>query len=253
MIEIIALSVLAFLCEYIDSSMGMGYGTTLTPTLIILGYEPLIIVPAVLFSEFLSGLIAGGFHEYFGNAHLQSNSKEKQSLFILIIAGIIGVIIATIANITLPSIIVKFYIAFLVIAMGCIVLYNGNSKLKYSKKGISLLGIVCSFNKGISGGGYGPLAVSGQILSGVEPKSAVAITSVSEGIICLTGFLLYSVLCGILSPFLLIGISIGALIATPISAYTIKKIEPKYIIKIIALAMLGLGFFTLWSIYIQIL
>jgi uncharacterized membrane protein YfcA len=233
--------------------MGMGYGTTLTPTLIILGYEPLIIVPAILFSEFLSGLLAGGFHEHFGNAHLQSDSREKQSLLILITAGIIGVIIATIAIISLPSIIVKLYIAFLVIAMGFIVLSNGNSQFKYSKKRIGMLGIVCSFNKGISGGGYGPLAVSGQIVSGVEPKSAVAITSVSEGIICLAGFLLYSILRGILYPLLLLGIAIGALIATPISAYTITKVEGENLVKIVGLAMLALGLFTLWSVFIQTL
>ena len=27
----------AFLCEYVDSTLGMGYGTTLTPLLLILG------------------------------------------------------------------------------------------------------------------------------------------------------------------------------------------------------------------------
>ena len=30
---IIALVMLAFFCEYMDSTLGMGYGTTLTPVL----------------------------------------------------------------------------------------------------------------------------------------------------------------------------------------------------------------------------
>ncbi len=43
----------AFICEYVDSSLGMGYGTTLTPLLLIMGYNPLQIVPAVLLSELI--------------------------------------------------------------------------------------------------------------------------------------------------------------------------------------------------------
>ncbi len=32
---------LAFLCEFIDSSMGMGFGTILSPVLLLLGFEAL--------------------------------------------------------------------------------------------------------------------------------------------------------------------------------------------------------------------
>jgi uncharacterized membrane protein YfcA len=42
---------LAFICEFMDSSLGMGYGTTLTPLLLLMGFEPLQVVPAVLMSE----------------------------------------------------------------------------------------------------------------------------------------------------------------------------------------------------------
>jgi len=32
---------IAFLCEYTDSTLGMGYGTTMTPILLLMGFEPL--------------------------------------------------------------------------------------------------------------------------------------------------------------------------------------------------------------------
>ncbi len=50
--------VAALVCEYIDSALGMGYGTTLTPVLLLCGFDPLQIVPAVLLSEFSTGLVA---------------------------------------------------------------------------------------------------------------------------------------------------------------------------------------------------
>jgi hypothetical protein len=41
--------------------------------------------------------------------------------------------------------------------------------------GLLGLGLLGSFNKGLSGGGYGPLLTIGQILSGVNAKSAVVV------------------------------------------------------------------------------
>ena len=54
------IATIAFLCEYMDSSLGMGYGTILTPVLMILGFSPLDVVPCLLLSEALSGTFAGG-------------------------------------------------------------------------------------------------------------------------------------------------------------------------------------------------
>ena len=52
--------VIAFVAEYFDSTVGMGYGTTLTPLLLIMGYEPLQIIPVILLSELLTGLTTAG-------------------------------------------------------------------------------------------------------------------------------------------------------------------------------------------------
>ena len=53
---IILIVVIAFICEYMDSTLGMGYGTTLTPLFLIFGYKPLEIIPVVLLSELITGL-----------------------------------------------------------------------------------------------------------------------------------------------------------------------------------------------------
>jgi hypothetical protein len=46
--------------EYVDSALGMGYGTTLAPILLLVGFNPLDLVPVVLGSEFVTGLLASG-------------------------------------------------------------------------------------------------------------------------------------------------------------------------------------------------
>ena len=69
---------LAFVCELVDSSLGMGYGTTLAPLLLLVGYEPLDVVPAVLLSEFLTGVLAGVFHHEFGNVELKLGTRDSR-------------------------------------------------------------------------------------------------------------------------------------------------------------------------------
>ena len=49
----LCIAFIAFLAEYVDSTLGMGYGTTLTPVLLLMGYEPMQVVPAVLLSNYL--------------------------------------------------------------------------------------------------------------------------------------------------------------------------------------------------------
>jgi uncharacterized membrane protein YfcA len=50
---------------------------------------------------------------------------------------------------------------------------------------------VAAFNKGLSGGGYGPLVTAGQVVSGLPPKHAVAISSVAESFTCVVGLAAY--------------------------------------------------------------
>jgi uncharacterized membrane protein YfcA len=66
----VVVAITALLCEDIDASIGMGYGTTLTPLLLIIGFLPLQVVPAVLLGQLAGGLIGGFFHHKLGNINL---------------------------------------------------------------------------------------------------------------------------------------------------------------------------------------
>ena len=88
------LLIMAFVCEFIDSSMGMGYGTILTPTLLIIGFDPLVVIPAVLLSQAFGGLSATIFHHQFENVDFRRNSKDFKIFIIISGFGIIAAIIA---------------------------------------------------------------------------------------------------------------------------------------------------------------
>ena len=260
----------AFICEYVDSTLGMGYGTTLTPVLLLVGFAPMQIVPTILLSELISGILAGIFHHYEGNVDFKpktldlfeiKNMMKDYGLFnglrnilsfhskialLLASCSIIGTLIAVFIAVNIPKFWLKLYIGFLVLSMGLLILIFNKKNFKFSSKKIFFLGFIASFNKGMSGGGYGPVVTSGQILSGVHGKSAVGITSLAEGLTCLVGVIAYALINTnhvdwSLAPYIII----GAVLSVPFSAKSVKYFNNNQLKLSIAILTITLGIFTI--------
>jgi len=267
---IIALIILAFLCEYMDSTLGMGYGTTLTPVLLLFGFDPMQIVPVVLLSELFSGLLAGFFHHREGNVNLKPATadifkitnmlsplgyieKARKTVplhlkiaLLLSACSIVGTVAAVFVAVNIPKLWLKLYIGFLVLTMGILILICLNKEFRFSWLKISVLGIVASFNKGMSGGGYGPIVTGGQILSGIKGKSAVGITSLAEGLTCLVGVVMYILISkGAIDWRLAPWIVAGAVCSVPLSAKSVKRISAKRLKLTIGILTLILGSVTI--------
>lgn len=269
----VGMIVFAFICEYMDSTLGMGYGTTLTPALLIMGYEPLQVVPVVLISELISGLLAGVLHHKEGNVNFKPKAidllaivsefkplgyikiikkaipKHLKVALILAACSIIGTVGAVFVAVNVPKLWIKLYIGFLVLSMGITILICFNKSFRFSWKKIVGLGLLASFNKGVSGGGYGPVVTSGQILSGVDGKSAVGITSLAEGLTCAVGIMTYILISKNpldlqLAPFIIM----GAVLSVPFSVKSVRKINEKWLKLAIAILTIVLGIFTIGKI-----
>jgi uncharacterized membrane protein YfcA len=244
---LIPLFILAFISEYGAATLGMGYGTTLAPILIIAGYEPLVIVPTILFSQFFAGFIAAGFHHKFENVNFR-DEHERKALNVFIVTGIGGVIISVFAGVSLPAFIVKLYIAAVVLITGLLTLIDRSAEASYSSRKLTGIGIVAAFNKGLSGGGYGPIVIAGGILCGIKPRAAVAITALVEGIICAVGVALYFLLAVPGDIILMIGITAGAIAAAPFSALTTAKLRQEQLKRVIAVSIVLIGIVALISV-----
>jgi len=180
---------LAFACEFIDASVGMGYGTILSPLLIGMGFDPLFVIPALLLSQAVGGLTASLSHARLRNVSFSPRSKDFKIFLIITGAGILVTIFAAIVALKIPKVVLSTYIGALVLAMGIIILIN--LRFSFSIKKMVGIGIISAFNKGLSGGGFGPIVTSGQIISGHKAKRAVGVTTLSEAPICITGFLTF--------------------------------------------------------------
>ena len=180
---------MAFICEFFDSSLGMGYGTILSPILVVLGFDPLFVVPALLISQAMGGFTASMFHQRLRNASFSKKSKDLRNFLIITIFGCLATIIGAVVAISIPQIVLTTYIGALVLAMGILIIIRLSFRFSYVN--ILIVGIVSAFNKSLSGGGYGPIVTSGQIIGGHTPKRSVGVTTLAEAPICIVGFLAY--------------------------------------------------------------
>ncbi|NUM33883.1 MAG: sulfite exporter TauE/SafE family protein [Candidatus Brocadiae bacterium] len=251
----------AFLAEYIDSSLGMGYGTTLTPVLLVMGFPVSDVVPAVLLSELITGFFSAFlFHKAkivqfdfqrdeemvkkYGKLLYFPKSQDAQIVFVLSFCSIIGCIFSIMISLHLPKLYLQLTIGMIVLSMGIYILFKKNTTTPFSWPKILTLGSIAAFNKGISGGGYGPLMTAGQILCGANSKNSIAITSFAEGFTCFIGLITYFSLGKSISWNLAQFLLIGAVLSVPIAVYTIKKIEIKKFTTLVGLATLVLGLYT---------
>ncbi|KYK31576.1 MAG: hypothetical protein AYK22_02390 [Thermoplasmatales archaeon SG8-52-3] len=236
---------LAFFSELLDSTLGMGYGTTLTPILMLFGFGALAIVPCVLLSELITGISAGMVHHKIGNVSFKRGSVHLKIAIVLATCSIIGATLAVFIAISLPKFWLNLYIGLMVLMMGIIILLALNKNFRFSWKKIVGLGSIAAFNKGMSGGGYGPVVTGGQILSGVNGNNAVGITSLAEGLTCIVGVIVYIISPEIINWSLAPSLIIGALLSVPFSAFIVKNIPTKALKVAIGTLTIILGVITL--------
>jgi uncharacterized membrane protein YfcA len=263
----VVVAVIALLCEYMDASIGMGYGTALSPILLIMGFLPLQVVPSVLLGQLVGGLTGGFFHHRLGNISLDfrrdeavrkrlgalgyiPRSPDSKVIFILAICGIIGALAAVFFALNIATVALKIYIGIMVLCIGMVILIRRNRKSNLSWRGLIGIGLISSFNKGASGGGYGPLVTGGQIISGRETRSAVGSTTLAEALVCIVGFAGYVVLGGDIYWTLAAATSIGSVAAAPFAAMTVKKVNTGKLKFAIGIVTSLLGALTIAKVFV---
>ena len=252
---ILLLVLLSAFCEYIDSSLGMGYGTVMTPLLLTFGVLRQEIVPAILLSEMLTGFAAGIAHHREGNVDLLKNKNIRTAVYYLAIPSVIGVVIATFLGAQLQfqgQKYINLYIAIMIVCIGIYIIYSNffgkKSKQTLSRLKLLILGTIAAFNKGLSGGGYGPLMTGGQLTAGIEEREAVVITSICECFTCMIGLIVFFMLGGNLNLFYVIPICCGSMLSVIPAAKTVKILPSGMLKKTIGWATLLLGLLVLYKL-----
>ena len=243
--------------EFMDSAGGMGYGTALTPLMLMAGFDPKQVVPCIMITEMFTGLIAGMIHGEFENVEWKFKPMNETTKLVVVVA-IIGMacvcfsITAAYKIFKVHKFWIKLYVAVLLIVMGVCSLLTAKKYVNYKPKWMWLFAALAGFNKGIGGGGYGPVVTVGGLLAGVPVKSMVAVTSMAEGLTCLFAVITWFTLLssGVVIDYLLLpSFVIGTIIAA-IGAPYVTRIFPekfwKIIVPVYCCVLAVMCFWKLW-------
>jgi len=243
----LALLLLALGCEFMDATIGMGYGTTLTPILLVLGYPVGIVVPAALLSQLLANLSAAFFHHQTGNFNFWKDHQVRNTGLLMGLVGLGVSVVTMLLALKLPDKALRIGITLIVIGIGVFMLVGARFKIRFRMRNVGLLAAVAAFNKAFSGGGYGPLVCGGQVLVGLPVRAAVASTAVAEAIVCMAAVVTFYADGRTVPLFLLLPLVAGSLLSTPLSAVTLNRLPQTLVKKLMALAILLLGAYALWQ------
>ena len=248
-IRLLFLLVLSFGSGVIDLSLGMGYGFTVTPLMLMLGFTPSEAVPAVLISSFVGGLSSSIFNHRFQNVDFTYNSRAFRIAAFTAGIGVLGAITGVFISFNLPERIVGLYIGTIVIASGALVIISKSLISGFSWKKMSVISLIGSLNKGLTGSGYGPIITTGAMLSGIDEKASVSIQSLSESFVSLVGFLAYLALGGYVIYEVAVIMSLGVILASPLAASIVHRIDGRVMRLLVGILAIVIGFSTLWKFF----
>lgn len=226
---------LAVVFEFLDASAGMGYGTAFTPLLIIMGFDPMQIVPVIMIQQACASLTSSYIHREYGNVEWQFRPMSETFKLCLIIAitgslAVIFSITSVYAILKLASVWVKLYVCVLLLGMGVISVIHLRGTKAYRPKRMLFFGALAGFNKGIGGGGYGPVLTIGGMMSGVPVKSMIAVTALSEGVVCVVSLWVWLFLlnAGVQLDFILLpSMMLGSAVAVLAAPYAVRVLPEK--------------------------
>jgi len=262
--NVILLILAGFLGELLDSSLGMLYGTILSPVLIIAGYDPLVVVPSILITQALSGFVAAIGHHRLRNVDFSVDNgaikrgkdtslinflrsaitRDTKVVLVVSALGILASVIAAVVATSIPKAALNTYIGVLVLAMGAILVSRSSFRFSWNK--ILGIGAISAFNKGLSGGGFGPVVTTGQMIAGRATKNAIGATTLSEAPICIAGFLIYLLRNGMSTWNLVIFLGVGAIIGAFVGPHITAKLKSEERVRVgLGVLVIVLGAWTL--------
>lgn len=246
----LGLILFAFFTAVIDIIFGMGFGLTMTPILIFLSYSPKEIVPALLLSSLIGNILSSYFNHRLKNADFSPRSRSFNIVVVIGIIGVLGSVLGALMNKGISDTYLSLYIGAIITGSGFFILLNKKMTTAFSWFKITVLGLFGSFNKGISGSGFGPIITTGLLYMGVNEKEAVSIQGFAELFVSLIGFSTFLISGASINWALTTSIGIGVAAAAPLAAFIVQKAESGKLRDAIGYITIILGAATIVKVFI---
>ena len=245
---LIGMLLAGFAAQFIDGTLGMGYGVSSSSLLVAIGLAPAIASASVHTAEIVTTLVSGIAHHQLGNV-------KREIVFPLVIPGVIGGVAGAYFLSSIPGQTIKPWMAGLLLVMGCLIVYRfftrkewGMAGKQLSRPRMTILGLVAGFLDAVGGGGWGPVATPSLILAeNSEPHEVVGSVNVVEFFVTLAETITFALTIG-LKAFrwdIVAALLVGGVIAAPIAAWLCKRLPHRMMGILIGVLLILLNVRTL--------
>ncbi|NBB20050.1 TSUP family transporter [Runella sp. CRIBMP] len=225
------------MAQLVDGALGMGYGATATSFLLTLGVPPAVSSTSVHLSEmFTTGASA--------ISHFKFKNINKKLFKTLLIPGVIGSVIgAYLLSDVIDGNVIKPFISAYMVVLGCIIVSKGIKKTNVKKptKRLGVLAIFGGFMDAVGGGGWGPIVTSTLIGRGRDPRYTIGSVNAAEFAVAFASGVTFLLFEGINSWQVVLGLMLGGMIAAPLGAYLVNRVNRRPLMVIVGLLVIFLG------------
>jgi len=227
---LIVVAIAGLIAQFVDGSLGMGYGLTSSTLLIFAGLSPAAASASVHLAEVGTTALSGVAHHRFGNVDWHAVRR-------IAIPGGIGAFLGATLLSSLSTESAKPLASTLLFTLGVYVLLRFLlGKQRVTRKGrpgirfLAPLGLIGGFVDATGGGGWGPVTTPTLLADGrLAPNRVVGTVSASEFIVAISasaGF--FTALGGeVLRMEFVAALLAGGFIAAPIAAYMVRHLNPR--------------------------
>lgn len=238
--------VAGFVAQMVDGALGMAYGATSSAVLLGFGLSPKLASTAVHTAEIFTTGVSGLSHIRFGNFN-------KQLFFKLVIPGVLfGSLGAFLLGSVIDGDIIRPYINMYLLVLGVLILlkaFKKNIETKEDTRGAAVLASFGGFFDAIGGGGWGPIVTSNLIRKGNTPSTIIGTVNTAEFFVTYfsAGVLIY--FTGIGSWQIILGLIVGGVLAAPIGALMVKKVNKRVLFVAVGILIVGTSLYSLYTVF----
>jgi siroheme synthase-like protein len=236
-----------FVAQMIDGALGMAYGVSVTTFLLSLGIPT--ITPAVASASMhASEIFTTGTSSLVYMRYKNVNNKLFRTL---LIPGALGAIAGAfaISYISKEYInIVKPVVSFYTLILGILIIrkaLNLHIKTRKKIKRIKPVALIGGFLDSVGGGGWGPIVTTTLIAGGRNFRYAIGSSHVAKFFVALISTITFISVIGLSHWPIILGLTIGSMIAAPISIYISTKISNKWGLILVGMLVIIVSFKTL--------
>ena len=230
--------------QLIDGALGMAYGVTASSLLLGLGVPPAVASATVHTAECFTTGASAASHHAFGNI-------DKRLFRKLLLPAIVGAGVGAYLLSSIPGEAIRPWVAAYLLLMGVVIIVKAFRAFPSREVAshVGPLGFFGALIDAMGGGGWGPIVASNLLARGNAFRLTVGTVNAVEFFVTLTASLVFLFTLGISHWQVILGLAVGGMIAAPFGAWLVKRINPRPMLVLVGLVVIGLSIRTLVKHY----